>query len=435
MKRILTIALCALLLVTTGCAWRKPKAETPEQAPLPTSAGAYTPAPQNAPAPLAVYLGVEGYGALDASQKDSFRYRFFVDGTTVTYSIAPDGGAYAVQNLLEEGGVYALATEGDVIVGAQEAVGVSGADAGAERLWRIERLPGGAAVTASTLQAGETAAVYTDPATGGAYLGAPSSPYAPPVTGTPGVRTLKNLLQTAMMPVGTTLYVYGGGWNWQDTAASRQARSIGVPQQWVEFFRQQDAGYSYKAADAAHSYYPFGGWNEYYYAGADCSGYVGWTLYNTFETTNGAEGYVWYACDVSQKLAELGLGTQAAAQTVQPGDIMSMEGHVWIALGSCSDGSIVIAHSTPEGGAQLSAVGASAACEAYRLAQDYMTRYFPDWAARYPVVLRSPGSYLSAVGGSGLFRWNTQSPSGLSDPDGLQQLQADAVLRALFGEK
>lgn len=435
MKRFLTLALCAALLLAAGCARRSPKADAPTQMPSPAVAGSDVPAADNAASPLAVYLGVEGYGALDASQKDSFHYRFFIDGETRSFRIADDGGAYAVQNLLEEGGVYALSAEGDVITGAREAVPVSGAQTeGFERLWRIERLPGGAEVSASALQAGETA-VYPDSAKGCAYLSASLFAYTPPASGTPGVRTLKNFLQTALMPVGTTLYVYGGGWNWQDTAASRQARSIGVPQQWVDFFRRQDAGYTYKSADAAHSYYPFGGWNEYYYAGADCSGYVGWALYNTFETTDGAEGYVWYACDVSQKLAERGFGAQTAAQSVQPGDIMSMEGHVWISLGSCADGSIVIAHSTPDGGAQLSAVGTSNTCEAYRLAQDYMTRYYPDWASRYPVVLRSPGSYLSAAGGSGLFRWNTQSPSGLSDPDGLQQMQAGAVLRVLFGEK
>ena len=29
------------------------------------------------------------------------------------------------------------------------------------------------------------------------------------------------------------------------------------------------------------SYYPYGEWNQYCYAGADCSGYVGWVIYNT----------------------------------------------------------------------------------------------------------------------------------------------------------
>ena len=44
-----------------------------------------------------------------------------------------------------------------------------------------------------------------------------------------------------------------------------------------------------------------------------------------------------------------------------PGDIMSMNNHVWISLGTCDDGSIVIAHSTrsdsyagyPGGGVQM----------------------------------------------------------------------------------
>ena len=259
-----------------------------------------------------------------------------------------------------------------------------------------------------------------------------AEPYMPPVRGTPGTRTVTNFLRTALMPVGTTLYVYGGGWSRQDDGASPQAVSIGLPEEWVAFFRKQDADYSYE------SYSPRGGVNEYYYAGADCSGYVGWALYNTMYDHDGEAGFVDFADRIAANLSARGWGTAGTAHTVRPGDIMSISGHVWIALGVCEDGSIVIAHSTPSpsysggagGGVQLSAVGESTACEAYRLARLYMTQYYPQWSARYPVVYKNPNTYLSGV----LFSWDTASEGGLRDPDGLRELDAAAVLERLFRE-
>ena len=35
------------------------------------------------------------------------------------------------------------------------------------------------------------------------------------------------------------------------------------------------------------------------------------------------------------------------AKTFKVGDIVSCTGHIWICLGVCSDGSLVIIHSTP----------------------------------------------------------------------------------------
>ena len=58
----------------------------------------------------------------------------------------------------------------------------------------------------------------------------------PPVQYIPGHRTLRNFLAAALAPVGTTLYVYGGGWNRQDTGASAQAVTIGQPASWRAFF-------------------------------------------------------------------------------------------------------------------------------------------------------------------------------------------------------
>ena len=60
-----------------------------------------------------------------------------------------------------------------------------------------------------------------------------------------------------------------------------QTRTIGVSPDWVRFFEANGADYTYKEkdgdenqADPENSYYPYGGYNEYYYAGLDCSGYL-----------------------------------------------------------------------------------------------------------------------------------------------------------------
>ena len=269
------------------------------------------------------------------------------------------------------------------------------------------------------------------------------------VSGTPGEKTLKNFLATAMMPMGEALYIYGGGWDWQDEGSSVQARTIGVPSDWVRFFASQNAGYTYKGSDPAKSYYPYGGYNEYYYAGLDCSGYLGWVVYNTFETEDGKEGYVGGSTGAAKRMAEAGWGkwTQnvpvpKAGQTVfLPGDIMSINGHVWISLGTCEDGSVLIAHSSPTlsrggqpgGGVQLSALGSNKKCRAYQLAQRYMKKNCPDWYGRYEVALKDPGTYVSFTGDSaGRFTWDTAGKNGgLKDPEGIRSMGPEEVLDAL----
>ena len=60
-----------------------------------------------------------------------------------------------------------------------------------------------------------------------------------PVIAIPGEKTLKNFLTTALQPVGTTLYIYGGSWDWQDEGSSLQATTIGIPQSWIDFYQYQ----------------------------------------------------------------------------------------------------------------------------------------------------------------------------------------------------
>ena len=420
-----------------------------------------------------VYLGVKDYGTVEADSKPNFVHRFYTNGEEVQYTIASSDNKYAVQNKLQEGYVYDLTIEDGVVTDAAAAtadaegtiasiddstVTVNGAAVKYSAIYEISNNAAGAtavaAVTDLTALVGKTAKVYGDTV----YLTFIAEPYTAPVSGTPGERTLKNYLQTAMNPVGTALYVYGGSWDWQDVNSSNQALTIGLPQSWIDFFQQQDANYTYKnSADPAHSYYPHNSWNQYYYAGVDCSAYIGWTVYNvmhTESTTNDlSDGYVMSAVKMAKTFADKGWGTWTRdIKSFKPGDIFSMSGHVWTVLGVCDDGSIVFLHSTPSdskagqggGGVQLSALNPNSDddknCEAYKLVTKYMTKYYPEWSERYDAVLRSYDSYATPASGSeysktwsGNFSWNLDG-TGLTDPDGYADMSAAEILADLFGD-
>ncbi len=455
--------LCSLLLVLTMLSTLLVASASALEADGSTSAGNKT----------YVYLGVKDYGTVEADSKPDFVHRFYTNGKEVQYTIASSDNKYAVQNKLQEGYVYDLSTQGSVVTDANLAaakaegkiesatassVTVGGKTYDIANVYEItNNTAGKATVTAKTaadLTAGATVKVYGDTA----FLTFVAEDYTAPVSGTPGKRTLKNYLQTAMNPVGTALYVYGGSWDWQDVNSSNQALTIGLPQSWIDFFQQQDANYTYmNDDDPAHSYYPHNSWNQYYYAGVDCSAYIGWTVYNvmhTESTTNDlSDGYVMSAVKMAKTFAEKGWGTWTRdIKSFKPGDIFSMSGHVWTVLGVCDDGSIVFLHSTPSdskagqggGGVQLSALNPNSDddknCEAYKLVTKYMTKYYPEWSDRYDAVLRSYISYATPATGteyketwSGNFSWNLDS-SGLTDPDGYADMSAAEILADLFGD-
>ena len=455
--------LCSLLLVLTMLSTLLVAPASALEADGSTSAGNKT----------YVYLGVKDYGTVEADSKPDFVHRFYTNGKEVQYTIASSDNKYAVQNKLQEGYVYDLSTQGSVVTDANLAaakaegkiesatassVTVGGKTYDIANVYEITNNPAGKATvtakTAADLTAGATVKVYGDTA----FLTFVAEDYTAPVSGTPGKRTLKNYLQTAMNPVGTALYVYGGSWDWQDVNSSNQALTIGLPQSWIDFFQQQDANYTYmNDDDPAHSYYPHNSWNQYYYAGVDCSAYIGWTVYNvmhTESTTNDlSDGYVMSAVKMAKTFAEKGWGTWTRdIKSFKPGDIFSMSGHVWTVLGVCDDGSIVFLHSTPSdskagqggGGVQLSALNPNSDddknCEAYKLVTKYMTKYYPEWSDRYDAVLRSYISYATPATGteyketwSGNFSWNLDR-SGLTDPDGYADMSAAEILADLFGD-
>ena len=243
-----------------------------------------------------------------------------------------------------------------------------------------------------------------------------------------GISTLGNFLRTAIAPVGSTMYVWGGGWNKADTAAGKEARQIGVSSRWRQFAANKKASYNY---------------NNYRYQihdGLDCSGYVGWCIYNVMNTKNGRKGYVYSASKQAKKFSDMGFGSYQSAKDIKdykPGDIMSSTckccGHVWIVIGQCKDKSVVLVHSSPAGVQLCGTVTPSGKTnsQAYKLAKKYMKKYYASWYSRYPKVSRN-ASYLSHYG---QMRWKTTGEDIiLSDPDGYRDMSAAEVLKDLFDE-
>lgn len=420
-----------------------------------------------------VYLGVQDYGVVTKDDKESFQHRFYVDGEEGSYKILPDNSIYAIQNRLQEGYLYEVTVENGIITEAEPTEGdaagvltevdadhntisvdhksfVLGEDA---EILRITAQAGGSSVqemTESDLKKGDTVRLLLDE-TGlvqRVYLTFVAKDYTAPVRGEAGRRTLKNFLATALEPVGTALYIYGGTWDWQDVGSSNQATTIGLSQSWVDFFQSQNADYTYKnEGDHSQSYYPHEAWNQYYYAGIDCSGYVGWAVYNLMNTTSGNKGYVQSATGMAKSFAETqgwGTWTQSFEQEdFKPGDIFSMNGHVWICLGVCQDGSLVILHSTPSqsvngqpgGGVQINGVGDSEDCQAVQLAREYMSKYYPQWYNRYHDVYKNYTDYTEFTGEkAGKFSWSIGDEGTLTDPEGYANMTADEILKDLFGE-
>lgn len=270
-----------------------------------------------------------------------------------------------------------------------------------------------------------------------AAVGSEQSEYDPPVKGEPGKRTLGNFIKTLLSPVGRTLYVYGGGWNWQDDGSSNEARNPALSPTWANYFDAADAGYEYEG-----KYFPVDGVNVYHYAGLDCSGFLGWAVYSTLNRIAGGEGFVTASGKFAGSLAERGFGAATFdAGLCYPGDIISIDGHVFAVIGQCGDGSVVIVHSTVTesrtgsrgGGVQLSAVGFTKDCQAYAIADRYMTKYYPEWHARYETELKSPEIYFPE--GAVRFSWAGDALPDEEDPGFDGSMTPDKVLAWAYGEK
>ena len=251
-------------------------------------------------------------------------------------------------------------------------------------------------------------------------LGGHMLTFAEPPKPQPGVKTVKNLLVTAIAPVGKTMYIWGGGWNEEDTGSGEGSTHIGPMPEWEHFAKQQDANYDFR--------------NFKYQInnGLDCSGFVGWVLYNVFNTENGKEGFVMPSTKMAREFANRGFGTfkdKSEVTDYKPGDIMSMPGHVWICIGQCEDGSVVFVHSSPPG-VQINGTTTPDGNEdsmAIKLATHYMNKYYPEWAEKYPKFSRGD-IYLTK---SDQMRWTLDGTGVLTDPDGLADMSVTKLLDTL----
>lgn len=231
--------------------------------------------------------------------------------------------------------------------------------------------------------------------------------------------TIRHLLEVALMPVGRTVYIWGGGHQ------GPEMTMIGVSPQWEKFFNKQTSSYNYNNTR----------WQ--YRNGLDCSGYVGWVLYNTFHTESGQGSFTMLAEHMTRTYANWGWGAYTGARKFkvhQAGDIMSLAaGHVYIVIGRCADGSVVLVHSSPKGvmiNGTVSRKGKKKS-QAWKLARKYMRRYFPQWMAKFKDVRRNK-SYLTRY--SKMSWYIDTKNSVMSDPEGLRQMNAEQVLKVIFHE-
>ena len=104
-------------------------------------------------------------------------------------------------------------------------------------------------------------------------------------------KTIKNFLLGALQPVGSTLYVWGGGHD--DADATRK----GVNPGWKTFYNSQSGSYDYNNHRFAYG------------KGLDCSGFVGWSIYQIMQNQSGGTNYTTLAESVASANASRGFGT------------------------------------------------------------------------------------------------------------------------------
>ena len=84
---------------------------------------------------------------------------------------------------------------------------------------------------------------------------------------------------------------------------------------------------------------------------------------------------------------------------------------------------------------QLSALqkDGSKDCDAFRLADKYMKKYYPEWSSvREAVVVNYERSTCFTKDTCGHFSWDLNGP--LTDPDGFSGKSAEEILKIIFNE-
>lgn len=240
---------------------------------------------------------------------------------------------------------------------------------------------------------------------------------------------IADVIRNAGKPAGKTLYVWGGGWNEADTAAGETALTIGVYPEWERYFNSNRQGYSYLPGKRAWER----GERQWRFYGLDCSGYLGWVVYNSVQSGRNGAGYVVDASRFASSLAGYGYGTVSPCtpgSVFKPGDIISISGHCYLSLGQCSDGSVLILHSTPNGGVQVSGtVSGGRSSEASRLASSFMQQNYPQWWASFGGEGRQSVDTSKYLNGT-KFSWTVNSMVG--DSEGIQSKRANEILNSLL---
>ncbi len=220
-------------------------------------------------------------------------------------------------------------------------------------------------------------------------------------------KTLTDFLKTALIPAHRVMYVWGGGWE-----GSGDLGRLGLNPKWEAFYRDCGRDYDFKKHKFEKE------------KGLDCSGYVGWVMTNFL----GGGNHVAPADSQAPLFAGLGLGEYIKAPSAfLAGDVVSGNGHVYIAVSECLDKSLILLHSSPPGVQLCAASDSGEKSEAAALAQKCVQRYYIDWHKKFELCVRG-GEYIKNVSSFRFFG------AAAPDRDGLRRKPPAQVLKILFGD-
>ena len=225
---------------------------------------------------------------------------------------------------------------------------------------------------------------------------------------------VSEFIKSAFAAVGKVMYIYGGGWNEEDSGAGKGAMTEGILPDWEKFAAKCGKDYDHKKYDAQKD-------KSMLLNGLDCSAYIGWVIQNTFKD---GKRYVTNSGNIGNFLESLNFGHTIKNKNIKErkiGDIMFKDGHTYINLGQCADGSILIVHSSPPG-VQINGIGK----DAEELAKECMQKYFPEWYEKFPNVSRD-NSY---IGEYDCFRWTI-----FEDKNNISALSPKMLLKHFFTAK
>lgn len=232
--------------------------------------------------------------------------------------------------------------------------------------------------------------------------------------------TLRIFVKKALIPVGNTMYIYGGGWNSADTGAGETALCPAPSPGWQKFFNSVDKNFDFH--------------NFLYKSdlGLDCTGYIGWCLYSLFYPVCPQGGFVFKSSSLGERLRALGLGSVQDGGILlshRCGDIFysAKHRHTYITLGQFSDKSALILHSSPPG-VMVSGTSSPLGSEksiAQKYASFFMQEHFPAWYKKFSDSDRGL-QYLTDYTRFRFFE------VVLPDPEGLSYLCPDEVLRRVI---